>query len=285
MSRINLALSMVIFGTIGVFVKYIPLPSSAIALLRAGIGFLFLTLFIIISGRKISIANIIRNLKFLIPAGVFLGVNWILLFESYRHTTVATATLCYYLAPTFIIIASPFVLKERLTLTKGICAFISLVGMVFVSGILTNKSFELSELKGIALGVGAAALYAAIVLLNKKMSDIESFDVTAFQLLASAIVLLPYVLLTEDFSSTILTTKHWILIIFIGIVHTGLAYLLYFGAVKKVSAGAAACFSYIDPVLAVILSAVLLGEPFFVSSSIGAVLILGAGIIGETRKQ
>lgn len=284
MSKINLALSMIIFGTIGIFVKYIPLPSSAIALLRAFIGFLFLILFVIFSKKKIEFDKIKNNLKFLIPAGVFLGVNWILLFESYRYTTVATATLCYYLAPTFIIIASPFVLKERLTITKVICAIVSLIGMVFVSGVLA-EGFSISELVGVAFGIGAAALYATIVLLNKKMQNIKPFDVTTFQLFTSAVVLLPYVLLTEDFSATILGAKEIILIIFIGIVHTGLAYLLYFGAVSKVSAQTAACFSYIDPVLAVILSAILLNEPFSAYTAIGAVLILGAGIVGETRKQ
>ena len=276
---------MVIFGTIGIFVKYIPLPSSEIALFRAGIGFLSLGFFMIIAKRKVSFKNIKKNLKFLIPAGMFLGINWILLFESYRYTTVATATLCYYLAPTFIIIASAFALKEKLTLTKIICACISFIGMIFVSGILTNKEFKLSELIGVAFGVGAAALYATIVLLNKKMQNIDSFDVTAFQLLTSAIVLLPYVLLTEDFSNTILSAKEILLIIFIGVLHTGIAYLLYFGAVKKTRAQTAACFSYIDPVLAVILSAVLLNEPFSVYTAIGAILILGAGIIVETRKQ
>lgn len=275
---------MIIFGTIGIFVKYIPLSSSAIALCRASIGFVFLLLVMCLKKSKIDFLAIKKNLKFLIPAGVFLGINWILLFEAYKYTTVATATLCYYLAPTFIILAAPFVLREKLTLKKIICATVSLVGMVFVSGVL-NAGFKLQELVGVAFGIGAAALYASIVLLNKKTTEISSYDLTAFQLFMSSVVLLPYVFLTQDFSGVKVTTGLILLILFIGVVHTGVAYMLYFGSVKKVKAQTAALFSYIDPVLAVILSAVLLKEGINALTIIGAVLILGASAVCEFEKQ
>ncbi len=275
---------MIIFGTIGIFVKYIPLSSSAIALCRASIGFVFLLLFMCVKKSKISLSAISKNLKFLIPAGVFLGINWILLFEAYKYTTVATATLCYYLAPTFIILAAPFVLREKLTAKKIICAAISLVGMVFVSGVL-KAGFKMQELSGVALAVAAAVLYAAIVLLNKKSTEISSFDLTAFQLFMSSIVLLPYVLLTGGFGTEKLDVSVIILILVIGIIHTGVAYMLCFGSIKKVKAQTAALFSYIDPVLAVILSAVLLKEGINVLTIIGAILILGASAVCEIEKQ
>ncbi len=284
MSKFNLILSMIIFGTIGIFVKYIPLGSGTIAWLRATIGFLFLLLVVLCKKSKISFKAIKKNFKFLIPSGIFLGVNWILLFESYHYTSVATATLCYYLAPTFIIIASPFVLKEKLTFKKIICATVSLVGMVFVSGVL-NTGFKITELVGVGFGVGAALLYATIVLLNKKTTDISSYDLTAFQLFMSSLVLLPYVLLTQDFGGVKIDIKLVVLVIFIGIVHTGLAYMLYFGSVQKVKAQTAALFSYIDPVLAVILSAVLLKESINLLTILGAILILGASAVGELEKQ
>lgn len=284
MSKINLILSMIIFGTIGIFVKYIPLSSSAIAFCRASIGFVFLLLFMCVKKSKISLSAIKKNLKFLIPAGVFLGINWILLFEAYKYTTVATATLCYYLAPTFIILAAPFVLREKLTAKKIICVAISLVGMVFVSGVL-KAGFKLQELSGVALAVAAAVLYAAIVLLNKKSTEISSFDLTAFELFLSSIVLLPYVLLTGGFGTEKLDVSVIILILVIGIIHTGVAYMLCFGSVKKVKAQTAALFSYIDPVLAVILSAVLLKEGINALTIIGAILILGASAVCEIEKQ
>lgn len=273
---------MLIFGTIGVFVRYIPLPSSAVALARALIGVIFLAFVMLVRKSRISFTSICNNFVKLLIAGVFLGANWILLFEAYRYTTVASATLCYYLAPTFMIIASPFVLKEKLSAVKAVCVIISLIGMVFVSGAF-ESTFALSQIKGVALGIGAAALYAAIVLLNKKIKNISSFDMTVFELFVSAAVLLPYVFLTEDFSGVSLSANSVLILLLVGVLHTGIAYLLYFDSITKLQGSTVALFSYIDPVCAVILSAFLLKEKFTVYSFVGAVLILGASVFGELK--
>lgn len=273
---------MLIFGTIGVFVRYIPLPSSAVALARALIGVIFLAFVMLVRKSRISFISIKNNFVKLLIAGVFLGANWILLFEAYRYTTVASATLCYYLAPTFMIIASPFVLKEKLSAVKVVCVIISLIGMVFVSGAF-ESTFALSQIKGVALGIGAATLYAAIVLLNKKIKNISSFDMTVFELFVSAAVLLPYVFLTEDFSGVSLSASSVLILLLVGVLHTGIAYLLYFDSITKLQGSTVALFSYIDPVCAVILSAFLLKEKFTVYSFVGAVLILGASVFGELK--
>lgn len=273
---------MLIFGTIGVFVRYIPLPSSAVALARALVGVIFLALVMLLRKSRISFTAVRKNFIKLLIAGVFLGANWILLFEAYRYTTVATATLCYYLAPAFMIIASPFVLKEKLSAVKAVCVIISLIGMVFVSGAF-ESTFMLSQIKGVALGIGAAVLYAAIVLLNKEMKNISSFDMTVFELFVSAAVLLPYVFFTEDFSGVSLSANSVLMLLLVGVLHTGIAYLLYFDSITKLQSSTVALFSYIDPVCAVILSAVLLKESFTFYSFIGAVLILGASVVGELK--
>ena len=275
---------MLIFGTIGVFVRYIPLASSAVALARAVIGVLFLCIVMIISKMRISFSSIRKNLLLLIIAGIALGFNWILLFESYRYTAVATATLCYYLAPTFVIIFSPFVLKEKLSLRKVMCVVVSLVGMVFVSGVL-NAGFAFSQIKGVLLGIGAAVLYSVIILLNKRMKEIQPFDVTVFELFCSAVILLPYVLSTADFSTVTLTMGNIVMLLVVGIVHTGLAYALYFGSISKIPAQTVALLSYIDPVFAIILSAVILKEGLTIYSLVGASLILGSSVIGELKNK
>ncbi len=275
---------MIIFGTIGVFVRNIPLPSSAIALVRAVVGVVFLIGISFISKKKVSFSAVKRNLLLLILSGAALGFNWILLFEAYRYTTVATATLCYYLAPTFVIVASPFVLKEKLSVKKSVCVVISLIGMVFVSGVITS-GFKISELTGVLFGIGAAVLYAAIILINKKMKDISSFDMTVAELLVSAVVLTPYVLLTEDFSGASLKIGEVFMLLLVGVVHTGVAYALYFASITKVSGSTVALFSYIDPVCAIILSATVLREGFTFYSFLGALLILGASVLGELKNS
>lgn len=280
-AKIKLITAMVTFGTIGIFVKYIPLPSSIIALGRGFVATLFLLLVMKLGKNPISKEAVKRNLVLLLVSGGLIGFNWILLFEAYNYTTVAVATLCYYLAPIFVIIASPFVLGEKLTAKKGLCVAAALLGMVLVSGVIQSGSAADFSLTGVAFGVGAGALYACIILMNKKLKDINSYDTTVMQLAAATIVLFPYCLLTVPVSSLSAGPVALGLLLFVGIVHTGIAYVLYFGSMKDLKAQTVAIFSYIDPILAVLLSAFLLRESMDMLSVIGAVLILGSTFVSE----
>ena len=274
--------AMTIFGTIGIFRKYIPLPSSLLALARGIIGTAFLLFLVLAVKRdKLSIEAIKRNFVFLVVSGAFIGFNWILLFEAYQYTTVATATLCYYMAPVIVVLVSPFLFKERLTLLKAICVAVALAGMVFVSGIPQSGFGGMSELKGILLGLGAATLYAIVVILNQYIKDIPAYDKTIMQLGTAAIAILPYTLLTENFADISFTPVAVLMLIFVGIVHTGIAYTLYFGSMSGLKAQTIALFSYIDPVVAIILSAVILQENIGLWGVIGAVMVLGSTMVSE----
>ncbi|MGN0650512.1 MAG: DMT family transporter [Oscillospiraceae bacterium] len=275
---IRLVSAMLIWGTIGIFVHYIPLPSGFIAFVRGAVGTAFLLAFCLIARKKLSWQAIKSNLVLLTISGGLIGVNWILLFESYRYTTVAAATLSYYMAPVFVVVASPFVIKERVTLKRGICAAAAFIGMIPVSGVLQTG---LSGLEGILLALGAALIYAAVIFINKFLKNIGSFERTVMQLASSAAVILPYALLTTDFSAVEFSPSVIILLAVVGIVHTGLAYTLYFGALGRLDAQTSAIFSYIDPISAVILSAVILGERLSAAGILGAVLVLGSAILSE----
>lgn len=278
-AKLQLFLSMFIFGTIGLFVRMISLPSSMIALVRALIGTLFLLGLLLLKKQKPDFQAIRRNIKTLALTGTAMGFNWILLFEAYRYTTVAVATLCYYFSAIFVVIASPIVLKEKLTPFKAACASVALLGMILVSGVLEGgASFSPA---GVALGLGAAVLYATVVLFNKRLSGISSFDTTIAQLGAAAIVLLPYVLLTENLTSLALEPTGLAMLLIVAIVHTGIAYAMYFASLQKLNAQTVALFSYLDPVVALLLSVFVLGEPMTMLGAAGAVLVLGAMLVSE----
>ena len=278
-------ISMTLFGTIGLFVKYIPLSSSLIALSRALIGFLFLAAMMLVQKKKLMVSVIRKNILPLTLSGVFLGFNWILLFESYRYTSVAVSTLCYYLAPLLVVLLSPLVLKEKLTRRKILCVAASLVGMVFISGILQASTFTAKDFTGILLGLAAAVLYAAIMILNKKISGLSGYERTVFQLGLSAMVLIPYCLFTCDFVSVDLNAVQIILLVIVGVIHTGLTYFLYFGAMDHLPSQTVAMLSYIDPVIAVLISVFILAEPMKLLDIPGAVLILGAAIVSELPER
>ena len=286
-AKIKIITAMVTFGTIGVFVRYIPLPSSIIALVRGVLATIFLLAVMAAGKRRPDGTAIRRNLALLVISGGLIGFNWILLFEAYNYTSVAVATLCYYLAPVFVIIASPFVLGEKLTLRKTLCVAAALAGMVLVSGVIQNYvsvgNIEDLSLTGVILGIGAGALYATIILMNKKLKDISSYDTTVVQLAAASIILVPYCLLTVDVGLLAVTPVSVVLLCIVGIVHTGIAYVLYFGSIKELPAQTVAIFSYIDPILAILLSALLLKENMDMLSILGALLILGSTFVSEMR--
>ena len=284
-AKASLILAMVIFGTIGIFRKYIPLPSGIVACARGILGVAFLLVFIKIKKIKMDREAIKKHLWILLISGGFIGLNWVLLFESYRYTSVAVATLCYYMAPIFVMIVSPFLLKEKLKVKKVVCVIVALIGMVFVSGVLDGGISDVSEMKGILFGLGAAALYATVIMMNQKLREVPTYDKTIMQLGAAAVVLIPYILFVEDLSAVVLTPLIVFMLIIVGVVHTGIAYALYFGSMNGLKAQTVALFSYIDPIVAIILSAMFLKEPMTIYSAIGAVLVLGATMISELPEK
>ena len=281
-AKIISATASVIYGTIGVVRRLIPLGSGLVAFSRGVIGGITLILIVLLSRRKIDIQSIIRNLKYLIPSGILLGLNWVFLFEAYRYTSVAVATLCNYMAPIFIVVVSPIALKEKLTLKKGACVVAAFLGMVLISQVFTN-GIGGSDGLGVLFGLIGAVFYAAIVILNKKLTDINSIDRTIVQLIVSAITLLPYILLNHEFDQLTFTSYIIGMLLIIGLIHTALAYVMYFGSMAYLKGQTIAVLAYIDPVLAVILSVVVLKEPLTVSIVIGAVLIIGATLVSEVE--
>ena len=279
----SLASAMVVFGTIGLFVRNIDMPSSVIAFIRGAVGALFLVVFCLITKKKFSFAVVKEKLLLLCLSGGAIGINWIFLFEAYRYTTVATATLCYYMAPIFVIVASSFIYKEKLTAKKICCTIAALAGMVLVSGITQTGIGNIGEMKGVILGVLAAVFYSSVVLMNKSLGSVPAYDKTIVQLAGAAIVIVPYCLAIVDMSQLSFDKESVIMLAVVSIVHTGIAYTAYFGSMKNLQSQTIAIMSYIDPIVAVILSAVFLKEKMSVSSIVGAVMILSATFLSEVN--
>lgn len=284
-ARIRYISAMVIFGTIGLFVRNIPLSSGFIAMVRGFVGAAFLALVMAVSHQKPALGAVRKELWKLIVSGGLIGFNWILLFEAYRYTTVATATLCYYLSPTFVVLASPLTFHEKLTLRKILCVLAALIGMVFVSGAADGGLPSAGELKGILLGIGAAILYASIITISKSIRETPPYEKTIVQLFSAGVVLVPYCLLTGSGAAGPVSPAAVGLLLFVGIVHTGIAYWLYFGSMADIPLHTVAIFGYIDPIVAVLLSALILREEMSPGKWLGAVLIIGAALISELPEK
>jgi RarD protein len=276
---------MLIFGSIGLVSRNISLSSGQIALTRGVIGSLFLLLASKALKEKISWQKIKPNLPLLIISGAGIGFNWILMFEAYKFTSIANATLSYYFAPVFVVLLSPFLLKERLTPIKVGCILGALGGMFLIVGIGGGEGKN--HVIGIGYGLAAAVLYAGVVILNKYLKGLSGLETTIIQISAATVVLLPYILLTERVNIFLIDTRSAVLLIIMGLIHTGLAYLMYFTGMKMLKAQTVAVLSYTDPISAILMSALFLGEKLTLIQICGGILILGATLFSEAfdRKQ
>ncbi|MDD4111936.1 MAG: DMT family transporter [Herbinix sp.] len=284
-SKLYFISSMLIFGSIGLIVKGIPLSSAQIALIRGVIGSLFLLATGLIMKKRLSFKIIRGNFILLLLSSAALGFNWILLFEAYRKTTITNATLSYYLAPVIVVFLSPFIFKERLTPKKVLCILSAMIGMILV--VQTGKAGGLHSegLIGIGFGLGAAVFYAMVIIFNKLIKDMNGLETTIIQLTFATVILIPYVLSQGTIPLGTLGSDAIIRLLLVGIVNTGLAYLLYFTSVQRLESQTVAILSYIDPISALIMSAIFIAEKISGLQLLGGILILGGAFISGRDKH
>jgi len=275
-----IAASMAVFGTIAVFVRNIGVSSAELALYRAVLASAIIGSFLLLTKQRIPFAEIRRELVLLLVSGVAMGFNWILLFEAYKYTTVSVATLSYYFAPVIVTVVCPLLFREKLTAKQVLCFVMSTIGIVFITGIGDMGSSGTDHI-GILFGLSAAVLYATVVLLNKFIKNVAGIHRTFLQFLAAIMVLAPYVAFTCGVTIGQLDGMGWVCLLVVGIVHTGITYCMYFSALKEVPGQEAAILSYVDPLVAVLISVTVLGERMNVWQLIGGGLILGFTLWNE----
>lgn len=273
--------SMAIWGSLGLFRRAIPLPSSVLAFVRGVAGSLFLILFVKAKGGRVNAGMTRKQIAWFGTAGAIMAFNWILLFDAYNYTSVAVATLCYYMMPVFVTLASALLFGEKLTARKLICVAVCVAGMLLVTGVAEGDVPTGSEIRGIVMGLAAAVLYSTVVLMNKKMPGMDAYEKTIVQLIGAAVIMVPYILVTEDVTALSLDGRGALMLFIVAAVHTGIAYALYFGCMDDLKAQTVAIFSYVDPIVAVLLSAFVLGEPLSALGVLGVVLVLGAAVVSE----
>lgn len=281
--RLMLALSMAIFGTIALFVRNISVSSGELALYRAILAAVLIGLFLLITRQKIPFLAIKKSIPLLLLSGMAMGFNWILLFEAYKYTTVSIATLSYYFAPVLVTLVCPLLFREKMSKRQILCFAASTLGLILVIDVGSLRGG--SDLVGIFFGLGAAVLYASVILLNKFIKDVDGIHRTFLQFLAAIVILIPYVALTGGITLFSLDSIGWVCLLTVGIVHSGIAYCLYFSSLKDLSGQQAAILSYIDPLVAVLVSFFVLGETMTPLQALGGVMILGFTLFNEIGKK
>ena len=279
-AEMKLITAVIVFGTISLFVRRIPMTSGEIALFRAVLAVVLIGLYLILTKSLGGFRQIRKQLPLLLLSGAAMGFNWILLFEAYRYTTVSAATLSYYFAPVIVTVLCPIVFHEQMTLRQWICFGMSTLGIVLITGI-GDLSTGSSHLTGILYGLGAACLYAFVIMMNKMIQGVEGIHRTFLQFLAAVIVVFPYVMMTGGISFAGMDTVGWLCLLTVGAVHTGITYCLYFSALKELPGQKTAILSYLDPLTAVMISVLILSEPITAVQILGGLLILGFTLWNE----
>lgn len=282
--RIMLCLSMAIFGTLGLFTRNIDLNSGELAFYRAILATVLIIVYMVVTKQRIDFKAIKKDIPLLLISGMAMGINWILLFQAYRYTTISVATLSYYFAPVIVTVVCPFLFKEKLTIKQIVCFVMSTIGLVLIIGVGSLEQ-NTSHITGILFGLGAAAFYATVVLLNKFIKNVAGIQRTLLQFIAAIIILIPYVALTGGVHLSALNSIGWVFLLVVGLIHTGITYCMYFSSLKELPGQEAAILSYIDPLVAVLVSVLILHESMSIWQIIGGVLILGFTILNEIKSK
>lgn len=277
-------LAVVLFGTIGMFLRWISLPSEIVVLCRGIIGTLVVWIVIRLQGKRVDLAAVKKNLLWLILSGVALGLNWIFLFAAYLHTSVAVASLCNYLAPVIVVVLAPLLYRERLGWKKLLCVACAVIGVFLISGVIGTTPETLSGI-GILFGLLAALGFVGIILCNRKLTGMNAYDKVIVQLAVSALTVLPYALIKNLGTPLVLDVRSILLTLMLGLVHTGFAYCLYLDNLGKLPVHSVAVLGYLEPVVSVLCSALILKEHMTVLGWIGAALIIGAAAASELIKE
>ncbi len=266
-----------LYGTIGFFLHFIEYSSDFVVLCRGFFGSLFIGAVLYLKKERIDTEAIRKNLFLMILSGASLGFNWVFLFMGYRYG-MAISSLCNYMAPIIVVVITAVFYKEQINWKQVLCIITAFIGMLLLIGIFGNNKGI--DIRCVVYGSLAALGFVILVLCNRKLKGIKPLEKTLVQLFVSMIVVLPYVMINDSFP------KHFdllsvILVLVLGFVHTGLAYICYFSSIDVLPAQTIAVLGYLEPVLNVLIGALVFSEQIGLSGIIGAILILAASLGNE----
>ncbi len=282
MKQMKLILVMIIWGSVGLFSKSIPLTPVMLAFCRALIS---LPVLFFYTGHIVEKHTHAETVPFLI-SGALIGLAWCALFQSFAYSGIAVGILTYNMCPVYVMLLAPRLLNEKLQKIHIVQVSTAIMGLVMiVAGSLNKGAIALG---GIGFGILSGLLYAIIVIMNRRnqKSTVSLGRATRLQMTGACLVLLPIVLFQDPVQQISgLDARQVVLLLMLGIIHTGIAYLIYFSTYVSLSAIKVALISYLEPVFGILFGWLILAEKMDLWKAAGGVLILGAMIAGEVFKK
>ncbi len=222
-----------------------------------------------------------KEIIFLVISGIAMGASWLFLYEAYAQIGVSISSLLYYCGLVIVMVLSPILFKEKLTIYKIIGFIFVLCGVFLVNGNVFDGN---GNTFGIICGLLSAVMYSVMVIFNKKASDITGLENATLQLFVSFLTVALFVGFKQGFVINI-PQSSILPILILGILNTGIGCFFYFSSIGNLPVQTVAICGYIEPLSAILFSVTLLKEAMLPMQIIGAVLILGGAIFGECVKK
>ena len=270
-------IALLLFGSNGIVASNIHLPSVEIVFWRTLIGSLLLVVIFLATRQKITFIKEKRDTLFIVLSGIAMGTSWMFLYEAYSQIGVSLASLSYYCGPVIVMALSPILFKEKLTKNKFMGFFSVLIGIFLVNGTVSGKELNIF---GIFCGLMSAVMYSFMVILNKKATKVQGLENSTIQLIVSFLTVAVFVGFKTGYQITISGNDLlWVMVI--GLLNTGVGCYFYFSSIGKLPVQTVAICGYLEPLSAVILATIILGETMYPLQILGAILIIGGAVFGE----
>ncbi|HID9656537.1 TPA: DMT family transporter [Serratia marcescens] len=282
---LEMTAAMLISGSIGWFVLMSGQPVVNVVFWRCAVGALVLLAVCGALGQLRRDALTRATLLLAIAGGVALVINWLLLFAAYSYASISIATAVYNTQPFMLVGLGALFLGERLTARKLLWLGLAFGGMILVVLAQPRQVGEQSHyLAGIALALGAAFFYALMALAAKRLKGTPPHLIALIQVAVGAVMLLPLV----DFHVSA-SVGQWGMLATLGVLHTGLMYVLMYGALQKLPTNLIGSLSFIYPVAAMLVDRLAFGHRLSAWQLLGAAIILlaaaGMNLLGERRAR
>lgn len=272
--------SMLMFGTNGIVASKILLNSYEIVFLRTLLGSILLLLLFVLFGGKFTFLKNKKDFLFIALSGLAMGTSWMFLYEAYQEIGISIGTLVYYCGPVIVMIMSPFMFNEKLTRTKIVGFIVVVIGLFLING---GAEGGKTALWGMICGIMSAVTYFFMVTFNKKSTKITGMENCVIQLTVSFMTVTAFMILKQGLSID-LSEVNWFAVILLGFINTGIGCYLYFSSLSDLPVQSVAVMGYIEPLSAVLFSALFLSETMSTFQIAGAVCIIGGAMMGELIK-
>jgi len=268
--------AMLISGTIGWFVLVSGVSVIEVVFWRCLFGAFALLLVCALLGYLRSDLLNGAALGLAIISGVAIVGNWLLLFASYSRASIAISTAVYNVQPFLLVLLAAVFLRESITLQKLVWLSIAFAGMLAIVAAHGEQTNGGDYLAGIALALGAAVLYALAALIIKHLKAVPPHLLALIQVTTGAVLLAPLV----PWNSMPVTTTAWAALLALGVVHTGLMYVLLYGAIQKLPTALTGALSFIYPIAAIFVDWIAFGHRLGWLQWLGvaAILLAAAGL-------